>query len=82
MNKRTKTLLFLWKTASISVIALAASAVTLMVTGFGVLGTEPLWPWFLLASVAMFAFRYAFYWSLRRDQNALAGEAESVEKPK
>ena len=81
MNSRTKALLLLWRAANIAVIALGASSVTLMATGFGVQGTEPLWPWFLLALVAMFAFRYAFYRSLRRDQNALAGEAGPVEKP-
>lgn len=74
MNKRTKTLLLLWQTANMTVIALVASAVTLMATGFGELGVDLALSWLLLALVAMFAFRYAFYRSLER-------EIETVEKP-
>ena len=79
MNKRTGTLLVLWRLATLAGIALAASAVTLMVTGFGVAGIEPLMPWFLLALVASIAFRYAFFRSLQRDQDTLPREDSRME---
>ncbi len=74
MTKRTATLLVLWRIANMAVLALGASAVTLMVTGFGLQGTKPLWPWFLSALGAMVTFRHLFYRALRR-------ESEPVEKP-
>jgi hypothetical protein len=71
VSLRTKILLVLFRTANMAVIALGASIVTLMVKGFGVEGTRPLWPWwFMAALVAMLSFRYAFYRSLRRDSEA------------
>jgi hypothetical protein len=60
-------------------LVLGASAVTLIAVGFGMLDTKPLWPWFMISLVAMFAFRLAFYRSLDRDQNALTDHDQSVE---
>jgi hypothetical protein len=71
VSKRTKVLLVLVQSAILAVIALGASAVTLLVKGFGMAGVEPLMPWFLLALVAMLVLRFAFFRSLHRDQDAL-----------
>ena len=69
MSRRTQVLLVLVQLAILAVVALAASAVTLLVNGFGLAGVEPLMPWFLLALVATIALRYAFFRSVHRDQD-------------
>jgi len=46
-----------------------------MIKGFGLEGVEPLLPWFLFALVAMLAFKYAFFWSVRRDQDTISSDS-------